>query len=336
MLLTRRFINSIIDTPENSYILDQWDRYKLEGLNYDWIKDSKKHFQYINTNLQVYRYSISKDYIICHWKDDGKFRWRSKYDNRGNQIEFVDKFTNISMTYNEYGKQTSMIKTNTNVSGKCFVEWSKSVFCDRGNELWTMNSHGFYSESTYDGLGNTLTYKDSNDTWSESTYDELGNILTYKDSNGAERKYFYSDNMIKCYSSGGNKIQETVIKLTEDKKITTKYNSDGSYVRYEFDLYNNFLYGEVSSTGYWKRIDYDDKNNMIYSINSRGEWERCEYNDTGNQTIRENSAGFLETRNYCSNGHVSIHDSDGYVELDATGRLLQINKYGECLVLPWN
>jgi len=58
-------------------------------------------------------------------------------------------------------------------------------------------------------------------------------------------------------------------------------------------IYNkngDMLYLE-NSDGYWVKYEYDDNGNIIYFENSDGYWEKKEYDENGNIIYRENSKG---------------------------------------------
>ena len=57
----------------------------------------------------------------------------------------------------------------------------------------------------------------------------------------------------------------------------------------------NLIYSE-NSDGYWVKHEYDSNNNLIYSEESDGYWVKHEYNDVGNLIYRENSDGEIMDR----------------------------------------
>ena len=70
-------------------------------------------------------------------------------------------------------------------------------------------------------------------------------------------------------------------------------NSDGYWVKSEYDLQGNLIY-EESSDGYWEQCKYDSNGNEIYLEDSDGYWEKSEYDSQGNLNYLENSDGLIE------------------------------------------
>jgi len=55
----------------------------------------------------------------------------------------------------------------------------------------------------------------------------------------------------------------------EGSNIIYYEDSNGSWVKREFDEYNNLIYFE-NSLEYWEKYEYDENNNQIYFVNSNG------------------------------------------------------------------
>ena len=60
------------------------------------------------------------------------------------------------------------------------------------------------------------------------------------------------------------------------------YNQLGDMIYYE------------NSNGYWIKYEYDNQGNLIYYENSDGFWEKYEYDNQGNLIYYENSDGEIE------------------------------------------
>ena len=69
-------------------------------------------------------------------------------------------------------------------------------------------------------------------------------------------------------------------------------NSNGYWIKREYDSNGNEIYWE-DSTGYWIKREYDSDGNRIYHENSNGDWNKSEYDSNGNQIYHENSDGVI-------------------------------------------
>jgi len=67
-------------------------------------------------------------------------------------------------------------------------------------------------------------------------------------------------------------------------------NSDGYWVKYEYDSNGKQIYAETSK-GYWSKREYDSDGNKIYLENSRGFWVKKEFDSDGKQIYYEDSNG---------------------------------------------
>jgi len=75
----------------------------------------------------------------------------------------------------------------------------------------------------------------------------------------------------------------------------------------------NVIYFE-NSNGYWIKREYDLNGNVIYFENSKGYWEKREYDSNGKEIYYENSSGTWEKIEYDSNGNIIYHeDSEGFI-----------------------
>lgn len=82
-----------------------------------------------------------------------------------------------------------------------------------------------------------------------------------------------------------------VIKNDKGNQIYLE-NSDGWWVKREYDAKGNQIYCEYSD-GYWHKRVHNDRGNEIYFENSDGYWRKREYNAKGNQIYFEDSDGFI-------------------------------------------
>lgn len=69
-------------------------------------------------------------------------------------------------------------------------------------------------------------------------------------------------------------------------------DSNGFWVKYEYDSNGKLIYSETSK-GYWVKWEYDSNGNEIYWENSRGYWAKWEYDSDGNRIYAENSVGVV-------------------------------------------
>jgi hypothetical protein len=67
-------------------------------------------------------------------------------------------------------------------------------------------------------------------------------------------------------------------------------NSDGFWVKREYDSNGNEIYFE-NSYGSWEKREYDSDSNRIYFEKSNGFWAKSEYDSNGKEIYWENSDG---------------------------------------------
>jgi hypothetical protein len=82
-----------------------------------------------------------------------------------------------------------------------------------------------------------------------------------------------------------------IIKDSEGKEIYFE-NSNGYWVKREFDSEGNKIYFE-DSEGYWEKREYDSEGNEIYFEDSDGYWIKQEYDSEGNVIYFEDSDGII-------------------------------------------
>ena len=69
-------------------------------------------------------------------------------------------------------------------------------------------------------------------------------------------------------------------------------NSNGDWVKREYDSNGNEIYFETSD-GYWNKRKYDSNGNKIYFETSGGYWYKSEYDSNGNEIYYENFEGII-------------------------------------------
>jgi len=121
------------------------------------------------------------------------------------------------------------------------------------------------------------------------------------------------NNMSKTIAQQLN-IKEFPFEIKDKKGKQIYYeNSDGYWIKREFDQNGNQIYYEYS-TGYWSKREYDQNGNQIYYEDSTGFWVKREYGQNGNQIYYEYSTGYWSKREYDHNGKNIYHeDSTGYI-----------------------
>ena len=82
-----------------------------------------------------------------------------------------------------------------------------------------------------------------------------------------------------------------IIKDSEGKEIYYE-NSDGAWIKREYDSEGNTIYSE-DSDGYWAKREFDSKGKQIYSEDSKGYWAKREYDSKGKEIYFENSDGTI-------------------------------------------
>ena len=79
------------------------------------------------------------------------------------------------------------------------------------------------------------------------------------------------------------------------------------------DSYRNEIYRE-DSNGYWIKNEYDSNNNKIYREDSNGYWIKREYDSNYNEIYYEDSNGYWIKREYdSSNNRIYYENSDGEI-----------------------
>ena len=103
------------------------------------------------------------------------------------------------------------------------------------------------------------------------------------------------------------------IEIKDEKgKVTYYENSNGDWLRCEYDEDGNQTYYE-NSDGFWYRYEYDKDGNETYCEDSNGHWYRYEYDEKGNQTYYENSDGIKKgTKRGSCDGKVIEVDGKKY------------------------
>jgi len=82
-----------------------------------------------------------------------------------------------------------------------------------------------------------------------------------------------------------------------------------------YDANGNIIYHEnIKGRNYWKKFEYDDQGNEIYSEDSDGFWYKTEYNTNSNIIYYERSDGFWKKYEYDANGNkIYYEDSNGRI-----------------------
>ena len=78
--------------------------------------------------------------------------------------------------------------------------------------------------------------------------------------------------------------------MDKNGKLIYYEDSDGDWVKIEYDSNGNKIYYE-NSNGFWTKREYDSNVNEIYYKTSLGYWEKREYNSNGKKIYWENSYG---------------------------------------------
>ena len=119
-------------------------------------------------------------------------------------------------------------------------------------------------------------------------------IVNMRDSYGLKQSE-YELVLSKVYDQPVN-IKYTDIYDANDKLIYSE-DSNGFWVKYEYNTNGNLIYSETSS-GYWYKNEYDINGNKIYFEDSNGFWVKREYDTNGNEIYYENSYGNIEDNRY--------------------------------------
>ena len=85
--------------------------------------------------------------------------------------------------------------------------------------------------------------------------------------------------------------------------LNYREDSNGDWVKYEYDEQGNVIYFETSN-GLWEKREYDTNGNQIYSENSNGYWVKSEYDDNDKIIYRENSNGHWYKYEYDNQGKI--------------------------------
>lgn len=157
--------------------------------------------------------------------------------------------------------------------------------------------------------GNLYYYEDKDGYWVRSEYNDNGDLITFKDSEG-----IYED-----YREMKAEPVEEEIKLTypilvynDDKQLIFRENSDGTWLKSEYNERNNRVYFE-DHTGF--RQHFNEYGQETHRIKANGEWFKKEYEDTdtGKQIYFENSRDEWWKKEFDERGNCTYHlDSDGY------------------------
>jgi hypothetical protein len=122
--------------------------------------------------------------------------------------------------------------------------------------------------------------------------------------NMAFRIYNKKDYEIYSENSNGYWVK---VEYDENGNRIYHENSDGNWEKYEYDDNGNEIYFEDSD--HREKREYDEDGNIIYFENSDGNWEKYEYDDNGNEIYFEDS-DHREKREYDEDGNIiSFEDS---------------------------
>lgn len=181
--------------------------------------------------------------------------------------------------------KTVKIKTNVSVISKKYDSNGKTeswLYDENGN----LSSHGSTTYK-YDDLGN-LIYEQTNGYWKEYTYNKYNELIKEKYLNPTTG---YVNTITFDYDDNGNLIYEddelTSIKYTYDDsgKILCKESSNGSYIKYNYDIWGNLVYEELNNN--WFKFAYDQWANLIYEEWKDGHWKKYSYNENGLEIFKE-------------------------------------------------
>ena len=97
-----------------------------------------------------------------------------------------------------------------------------------------------------------------------------------------------------------------VIQDKNGKEIYLE-DSDGVWVKLEYDSKDNCIYFE-NSNGYWVKREYNSKGKCIYWENSNGRWAKWEWDSQGNRIYYEDSDGVIKDNRpkSCENKEIVI------------------------------
>lgn len=181
--------------------------------------------------------------------------------------------------------KTVKIKTNVSVISKKYDSNGKTeswLYDENGN----LSSHGSTTYK-YDDLGN-LIYEQTNVYWKEYTYNKYNDLIKEKYLNPTTG---YVNTITFDYDDNGNLIYEdnelTTIKYTYDDsgKILCKESSNGSYIKYNYDIWGNLVYEELNNN--WFKFAYDQWANRVYEEWKDGHWKKYSYNENGLEIFKE-------------------------------------------------
>ena len=175
--------------------------------------------------------------------------------------------------------------------------------------LYHESDTGYWIKWINDENGNTIYYEDSGGYWVKREFDHNGNMLYFEDSDGEivdnrpeSINESYDSNFInriidvldkpyfKTLDSIGidnNELIKNIFGILYNDKVevvfyedyVVLYNSNGRMIYYE------------ESDGFWVKREFDENNNEIYYEDSRGYWIKSEYDSNNNQIYYENSRG---------------------------------------------
>ena len=281
------FIDRVIDVIELPYFksLDNMgidDQDLIQDI-FNTIFNDDVEIEYDYDGYNVYYSNDNQIYS----EDSGGFWSKREYDENGNRIYYED-----SRGY-----------------------WIKSEYDENGNTIYFEDSDGYWIKREYDDYGNLIYNEDSDGVIEDN---RSGNINESYDSNFINRvievldkPYFKSLDNIGIDDK--ELIQDIFNKLYNDN-VDIDY--DGDDYDDDYHIYNsngNEIYYE-DSNGYWVKREYDDYGNLIYYEESDGFWFKREYDHNGNEIYYEHSNGYWIKREYDDYGNeIYYEDSRGQI-----------------------
>jgi YD repeat-containing protein len=191
-------------------------------------------------------------------------------------------------------------RTIYNENSKGF--WGKLKYDSNGRLIYSGDSDGYWEKWKYSNNGRTINYENSLGITYIQENDEDGNQIYYENSQGRieddrdesdnyyhnilrtiEPPYFQNLEIMGVDDDNWYELFEKLF----DKDIVFMNFPKNDTVFFDFNGEEKILYHE-DSDGEWVKNEYDENGNLIY-LEIDGGWEKYEYDDNGRLIFQENS-----------------------------------------------
>jgi RHS repeat-associated protein len=274
-------------------------------------------------NVTLYEYDDKGNVTSKTDALGGATQWA--YDDRGNKLSETDPLGNTtSYTYDERDN----LLTDTDPLGNT----TTYTYNSRNQVSSITDPNGNTTTHTYDAKGDLLTTADPYGNLTTNTYDADGNLISTTDCRGNTATYEYDEYGNKIaeidplghetahtYDANGNQLTQTVTRTAESDPVTT-------VTTYQYDNKNQLI-KTIDSNGFATVTEYNLLGKKAAEIDKNGSRTEYEYDGNANLTATIYPDGTTQVNTYDAEGNrIAATDLDGHTttfEYDELKRLVR-------------